>query len=89
MSVIVSLSSAAVQVSTHALASRATLLPSSATTPQADWYWSNSRVTPPSTMTVWPDENPEVGRILDHRGKLLRVVKAKPEHHVGFKPGER
>lgn len=54
--------------------------------PKDDWYWSTSRIDPPSTVTVWPDGNPEVGRLLGPDGRLARIVRAKPERAIGFKP---
>jgi hypothetical protein len=55
---------------------------------QGEWVWSASRVHPPSTVTVWEDDNPEVGRILGPKGQLLRVVRARKEKKVGFTVGD-
>ncbi len=54
--------------------------------PEAGWVWSASRTNPPSTVTVWPTDNPEVGRILGPDGTLAKIVRAKPERTVGYKP---
>ncbi len=49
------------------------------------WVWISSRVNPPSTMTVWDEGNPEIGRILGPNGNIIRIVRAKPERQVGFR----
>lgn len=51
-----------------------------------EWVWSDSRVQPPSTLQVSVDENPEVGRLLGPNGELAKIVRAKPDHPVGFRP---
>jgi hypothetical protein len=32
------------------------------------------------------DDNPEVGRLLGPDGQLARIVRAKPERQIGFRP---
>jgi len=54
--------------------------------PEVGWVWSASRTSPPSTVTVWPEDNPEVGRLLGPDGRLAKVVRAKPERTIGYKP---
>lgn len=56
--------------------------------PTADqWRWhTGSEINPPSTLTVWRDANPEVGRIHLPDGRV-KVVYQRPERHIGFRPG--
>jgi hypothetical protein len=50
------------------------------------WLWSNSGANPPSNVTVWDDPNPEVGRLLGPNGQVAKIVRAKPDHPIGFRP---
>jgi hypothetical protein len=40
-------------------------------------------------VTVYEQDNPEVGRILGPDGTLAKVVRAKEERPAGFRPEER
>ncbi len=49
-------------------------------------YAGWSGIYPTGNRTVWEDDNPEIGRILGPDGRLIRIVRAKPERRVGFRP---
>lgn len=52
-----------------------------------EWVWSESGISPPSNVTVWPqDTNPEVGRLFGPDGNLAKVVRVRPDHPIGFRP---
>ncbi len=53
--------------------------------PEAGHYWAG-RYIEPAAPTLTVDDNPEVGRILGPDGRLAKVVRAKPERTIGYKP---
>lgn len=48
------------------------------------WVWKESQVDPPSTVQVDVADNPEVGRLLGPDGQLIKIIRAKPDHPIGF-----
>jgi hypothetical protein len=51
---------------------------------RADWIWQEAPV--PETPTVTVGDNPEVGRLYGPDGRLVRIVRARTERPVGFRP---
>lgn len=54
--------------------------------PEAGYYHKGRYMEPPQPQATVGD-NPEVGRILGPDGKLAKIVRAKTEREIGFKPG--
>jgi hypothetical protein len=50
-----------------------------------EWRWISGGEQVPRP-TVFLDENPEVGRLLGPDGNLARIVRARPERPLGFRP---
>jgi hypothetical protein len=50
-------------------------------------YYRQGRYVDPPTPTLIVGENPKVGELLGPDGRPARIVKAKPERTIGFRPG--
>jgi hypothetical protein len=53
--------------------------------PEAGYYQKGRYMEPPQPQATVSD-NPEVGRLLGPDGKLAKIVRAKPERTIGYKP---
>jgi hypothetical protein len=51
-------------------------------------YYHGGRYMEPHKPTVTVEDNPEVGRLLGPDGRLVKIVRAKPERRVGFRPDQ-
>lgn len=51
-----------------------------------DGYYQNGKYVEPSTPILIVEDPPDVGEILNHKGELIRIVKAKDKPRIGFYP---
>lgn len=52
------------------------------------YYWPAPHRSTPQPKALDTTENPKVGELYDHRGRKVRIVRARPPRPFGFAPGQ-